>query len=202
MKHLITITGPSGSGKSELLNKLLASGKFAKLLSVTTRQPREGEKDGVDYRFTTDSIFNRLLEEDQFVQTVKFRDKQYGTLKTDAEEAVSSGVVPVCIVEPSGIFQFQKFSAANGYTLLTIFVQASFDVLVHRYLSRLAPSDFESAERIEYHSKRIAGIHDEHSTWGDAVRYNCTFINSGNDLNYIEEMAKMIELYVENKSER
>jgi guanylate kinase len=198
-KFLITITGPSGSGKSELLNRLISSGKFAKLLSVTTRAPRDGEKDGVDYRFSTEAIFKRLLEEDQFVQTVQFRDKFYGTLKADAEDAVSSGVVPVAIVEPSGIFQFQKFANENGFTLLTIFVQASFDILVHRYLSRLAPSDFDSPERVEYHSKRIAGIHDEHSSWGDAVRYNCTFINSGNELTYLDEMAKMVELYVENK---
>ena len=198
-KFLITITGPSGSGKSELLNKLIATGKFARLLSVTTRAPREGEKDGVDYRFTTDAIFRRLLDEDQFVQTVCFRDKSYGTLKSDAEDAVSSGVVPVAIVEPSGIFQFQKFADENGFTLLTIFVQASFDVLVHRYLSRLAPSDFESPERVRYHSTRIAGIHDEHSNWSSVVKYNCTFMNSGNDLQYIEEMAKMIELYIEAK---
>lgn len=198
-KYLITITGPSGSGKSELLNSLIATGKFAKLLSVTTRAPREGEKDGIDYRFTSEPIFKRLLSEEQFVQTVHFQQKYYGTLKSDAELAINSGIVPVAIVEPTGIFQFQKFADENGFTLLTIFVQADFEVLVKRYLSRLGANDVENDERVSYHSKRIAAIHSEHTEWQNAVRYNCTFLNSGNDLQYISEMAKMIELYIEAK---
>lgn len=199
-KFLITITGPSGSGKSELLNKLIETGKFAKLLSVTTRPPRAGEVDGVDYRFTNEPIFLRLLGEDSFVQTVHFQGLQYyGTLKSDAEEAIKSGVVPISIVEPTGIPQFQKFAEENGYTLLTIFVQAEFEVLVQRYMARLRPSDLENPERVSYHAKRISAIHSEHTDWQHVVRFNCTFMNSGNNLTYISEMATMIEHYIENK---
>jgi guanylate kinase len=197
-KFLITITGPSGSGKSELLNKLIETGKFAKLLSVTTRPPRAGEVDGVDYRFTSEPIFLRLMGEDEFVQTVHFQGLQYyGTLKSDAAEAINSGTVPVVIIEPTGIPQFQKFAAENGYQLLTIFVQAEFDVLVHRYLSRLVSTDFADPARVKYHAKRIAAIHTEYTDWQHVVRFNCTFMNSGDNLQYITEMAKMVEYYIE-----
>lgn len=191
-KYLITITGPSGSGKTELLNKLCETGKFSRLVSVATRPMRAGEKDGVDYHFTSSVIFERLLNEDQFVQHVNFRGQYYGTLKSDASGAVLSGSIPVVIVEPSGIPQFKKFCEESGFELFTIFVQAEFEVLVERYLSRLEPTDFDSSKRISYHSKRIAAIHDEHTKWPDSNSFNITFFNSGNDLRYIEEMATMV----------
>lgn len=191
-KHLITITGPSGSGKSELLNKLCATGKFSRLISVATRQPREGEKDGVDYHFTSIPVFEHLLKEDKFVQHVNFRGQYYGTLKDDAETSVHAGTVPVVIVEPTGVPQFQKFCIEKGFTLFTIFVQADFEVLVNRYMGRLAPSDLEDRDKVAYHSKRIAAIHTEHSNWPSSADFNCTFHNSGNNLRYIDEMATMV----------
>jgi guanylate kinase len=196
-KTIITITGPSGSGKSELLAALCKTGKFARLLSVTTRQPRTGEVDGVDYRFTTEAIFKRLMAEDQFVQTVHFQGLQYyGTLSGDATEAINSGNVPVTIIEPTGIPQFQKFADENGYTLLTIFVQAEFEILIQRYLSRLSPDDLAKPERVTYHAKRISAIHSEHTDWQHVIRFNCTFMNSGSNLQYLEEMADMVSTYI------
>lgn len=199
-KYLITITGPSGSGKSELLNKLCATGKFSRLVSVATRPPRQGEKDGVDYHFTSIPIFELLLKEDKFVQHVNFRGQYYGTLKDDASKAVESGVIPVVIVEPTGIPQFKKFCDENGFTLFTIFVQANFEVLVGRYLHRLPLFDFEDSDKIDYHAKRIAGIHSEHITWKDATNFDITFFNSGNDLQYIDEMATMVGSFIESKN--
>lgn len=191
-KYLITITGPSGSGKSELLSKLCATGKFSRLLSVATRLPREGEKDGVDYHFTSIPVFEHLLKEDKFVQHVNFRGQYYGTLKDDAKIAIDSGTVPVAIVEPTGVPQFQKFCNENGFTLFTIFVQADFEVLVNRYMGRLAPADLGNRDKVAYHSKRIAAIHTEHSDWPTTSNFNCTFHNSGNNLRYIDEMATMV----------
>lgn len=195
-KHLITITGPSGSGKSELLNKLCSTGKFSRLISVATRPPREGEKDGVDYHFTSIPIFERLLEQDKFVQYVNFRGQFYGTLKEDAANSVLSDTVPVVIVEPSGIPQFKKFCDENGFTLFTIFVQANFEVLVSRYLHRLLPHDFEDSYKIDYHAKRITSIHSEHTRWNEATNFDITFFNSGNDLQYINEMATMVGNFI------
>lgn len=200
-KHLITITGPSGSGKTELLNKLCETGKFSRLVSVATRPMREGEKDGVDYHFTSIPIFERLLEQDKFVQHVNFRGQFYGTLKEDASNAILSGTIPVVIVEPSGIPQFKEFCDENGFELFTIFVQAEFEVLIERYLSRMEPSDLGSSERIAYHSKRVAAIHTEYSDWGHCHPFDITFHNSGNNLNYIHEMATMVGTFLqENKN--
>lgn len=195
-KFLVTITGPSGSGKTELLNALCKTGRFSRLVSVATRPMREGEKDGVDYHFTNIPVFEKLLKEDKFVQHVKFRDQYYGTLKSDASEAVVSGTIPVVIVEPTGVPQFKKFCDENGFELFTIFVQAEFEVLIERYLSRLEPYDLESSNRISYHSRRIASIHDEHSEWKNTHPFNITFHNSGDDLRYIEEMAKMVSSHL------
>lgn len=199
-KYLITITGPSGSGKTELLNKLCETGKFSRLVSVATRPMRSGEKDGVDYHFTNIAVFEKLLNDDKFVQHVNFRGQYYGTLKSDATDAVLSGTIPVVIVEPTGIPQFKKFCDENGFELFTIFVQAEFEVLIERYLSRIEPNDFDSQERIAYHSKRIAAIHSEHSEWKNSHPFNITFYNSGNDLTYIDGMAKMVGDFLEVKN--
>jgi guanylate kinase len=195
-KFLVTITGPSGSGKTELLNALCETGKFSRLVSVATRPMREGERDGVDYHFTSIPIFERLLSQDAFVQHVKFRDQYYGTLKEDAKSAVTGNTVPVVIVEPTGIPQFKKFCEENGFTLFSIFVQAEFEVLVNRYLHRMEPYDFENCERIAYHSKRIAAIHSEHTEWPHTSSFSITFHNSGNDLRFIEEMATMVSSHL------
>lgn len=199
-KRLITITGPSGSGKSELLNKLCSTGKFSRLISVATRPPREGEKDGVDYHFTSIPIFERLLEQDAFVQHVNFRGQYYGTLKEDVANAVHGETVPVVIVEPTGVPQFQKFCDENGFELFTIFVQAEFEILVSRYMHRLQAHDFEDDYKIDYHAKRIAAIHTEHSDWPSTANFNCTFHNSGDDLRYIDDMATMVGTFIESKN--
>ncbi|KAM9887029.1 hypothetical protein OXX79_013884, partial [Metschnikowia pulcherrima] len=68
MVRPVVISGPSGTGKSTLLKKLLAEfpNKFGFSVSNTTRQPRQGEVDGVDYHFTTVDDFKKLIAEEKF----------------------------------------------------------------------------------------------------------------------------------------
>ena len=99
----------------------------------------------------------------------------------------------------SGIPQFKKFCDENSFELFTVFVQAEFEILIQRYLHRLPPHDFESSERIDYHAKRIAAIHDEHTKWKDVTNFDVTFHNSGNDLRYIEEMATMVGNFIQER---
>lgn len=197
-KVLISLTGPSGSGKTELLNRLCSNPKFKRLLSTTTRPMREGERDGYDYNFTSEGIFNRLLDQNQFVQHIRFQGNYYGTLKADAQDMLDANVVPVVIVEPSGVEQFRKFCRESGFTLLPVYVTADSLVLIERYLARMHASDLVDNSKRKYHAKRLEAIHNEWATWASLEDYSLVFSNSDNDMSRIEEIAKHIEEKIEN----
>ena len=73
---MFIIEAPSGTGKTSVIKKLMALDDNLKFsISATTRKPREGEKDGVDYYYISDEKYNELLEQDAFYEHV---DSQYG----------------------------------------------------------------------------------------------------------------------------
>lgn len=197
-KILISLTGPSGSGKTELLNKLCENPKFKRLISTTTRPMRYGEINGHDYNFTSEAIFNRLLDKNEFVQHIRFQGNYYGTLKADATEILNQNVTPVVIVEPSGVQQFRKFCRENGFTYFSVYVTAESLILIERYLTRMSAADLVDVEKKKYHAKRIEAIHNEWSTWGSIEDYDLIVTNSENDLERIDEIAKDITSKISN----
>ncbi|MNK09944.1 Guanylate kinase [compost metagenome] len=188
-KVLLSLTGPSGSGKTELLNKLCENEKFKRLISTTTRPMRASEKDGFDYNFTSEAIFNMLLDQSQFVQHIRFQGNYYGTLKADATDILNANVIPVVIVEPSGVEQFRKFCRENDFQLVSVFVTAESLVLIERYLSRMAAMDLMDPQKRKYHAKRIEAVHHEWSTWGSVEDYDLVLTNSENDISKIDDLA-------------
>lgn len=78
----LVLVGKAASGKDYLKNRLKNKG-FKIGVSHTTRKPREGEQDGVDYHFIDESIFKQMIEEDQFVEYMYFNGWYYGQTKED-----------------------------------------------------------------------------------------------------------------------
>ncbi len=77
-------------------------------ISCTTRPPRQGEKDGVDYRFISEEAFLTLLEEDRFLEYAKVHGHYYGTLRDDVERTLSSGIDMVLEIDVQGAFQVRE----------------------------------------------------------------------------------------------
>lgn len=96
----IVISGPSGTGKSTLLKKLLAEfpDKFGFSVSHTTRQPRAGETHGVDYHFVPVSEFKRLIDEKAFIEWAQFSGNHYGTT-IQAVKDVAEKQKKTCILD-------------------------------------------------------------------------------------------------------
>ena len=89
---LVVFSGPSGSGKGTVLKEALKrSEDLAISVSVTTRQPRAGEQDGVDYIFYSKEKFESLISEDGFLEWACFCENYYGTPKAQIEAMLSEG---------------------------------------------------------------------------------------------------------------
>lgn len=96
MKHLIVIAGPTGCGESSVtrgvLSKLENSERF---ITTTSRTPREGEKDGVDYNFTSKEDFQQKIAENYFLEYsyIKNRDDYYGTPRHRIDEKIKQNII-------------------------------------------------------------------------------------------------------------
>jgi len=106
---LFIISGPSGAGKStviELVMDMLDDVFFS--ISMTTREPRSGEVNGVDYHFVEEAAFLRMIEEDGFLEHAQYVGNHYGTPRAPVEESVNRGVDVLLDIEVQGAMQVKE----------------------------------------------------------------------------------------------
>src|SRR5262245_39484198 len=91
---LFVLSGPSGSGKSTLVSRALANGHLPVRLSVsaTTRSPRPGEADGVQYHFWSEARFDQAVAAGEFLEWAGVHGRRYGTLRREVEPFLAQGV--------------------------------------------------------------------------------------------------------------
>ncbi|HST54890.1 MAG TPA: guanylate kinase [Solirubrobacteraceae bacterium] len=106
MARVFVITGPSGVGKGTLIRALMERVPQLELsVSATTRPPRPGEQDGVDYHFLAREEFDRRVEASEFVEHADYAGRSYGTLRIELENRVRAGVPVVLEIEVQGARQ-------------------------------------------------------------------------------------------------
>jgi guanylate kinase len=106
MARVFVITGPSGVGKGTLIRGLMERLSQLELsVSATTRAPRPGETDGVDYHFLTREKFDSRIAEGDFVEHADYAGRSYGTLRSELEQRVQAGVPVVLEIEVQGARQ-------------------------------------------------------------------------------------------------
>jgi guanylate kinase len=104
--RVFVITGPSGVGKGTLIRGLMARLPALELsVSATTRPPRAGERDGVDYHFLTRAEFDGRVAAGDFVEHADYAGRSYGTLRAELLERVDAGVPVVLEIEVQGARQ-------------------------------------------------------------------------------------------------
>ena len=143
---LIIFSAPSGSGKSTIINWLLNQGLNMHFsISATSRPPRGTERDGVEYFFLTPEEFKRRIAEDEFIEYEEvYRDRYYGTLKSQVERQLAEGQNVVFDVDVVGGCNIKSF---YGSRALSVFIQPpSIEELRRRLVSRAtdAPEVIES----------------------------------------------------------
>ena len=106
---VFVITGPSGVGKGTLIRALRERVPELDLsVSATTRRPRPGEAQGVDYHFLSDDEFARHVAEGDFVEWAEYSGRRYGTLRSELESRVTSGRPVVLEIELQGARQVRS----------------------------------------------------------------------------------------------
>ena len=89
---LLVVSAPSGGGKTTLVKSAMAAEPSLQLsVSCTTRQPRDGEVDGVDYRFVSQARFREFLDQGEFVEWAEVFDHAYATPRTPLDAAIAEG---------------------------------------------------------------------------------------------------------------
>ena len=172
---LIVVTGPSGCGKTTLCRRFLEEiPNTARVITTTTRLPRAGETDGVDYRFMTSEAFSKALENGEFLEHARVYNHDYGVSKEALAEHGDKDLILSLDVQGAQTFQSNFRTAVSDRRLVTVFIEPdSVETLKERLFMRgtddaptirtrlqTAETELRLASRFDYRLQSRDRAHD------------------------------------------
>lgn len=156
---LVILSGVSGAGKDTIKKELIKRmGNVISLPSFTSRKPRQGEKEGVQYHFITKEEFEKRIENGEFYEYDLHHENYYGTSKKLMNEKIKSGKIIVKDIEVNGTENLIKI-LKNDTKLVTIFLKVNREELKRRLEQRGDNLSEEEMElrlgRLEYEESKI-----------------------------------------------
>jgi len=152
--QVFVITGPSGVGKGTLIRGLRERVPELELsVSATTRPPRPGERDGVDYYFLSPEDFESRVQAGEFVEHASYSGNRYGTLRSELERRVAAGAPVVLEIEVQGARQVR---AALPEACAVFIAPPSVDALRARLVGRGTDSPEQVQERLATAVRELA----------------------------------------------
>lgn len=143
---LVIISGPSGAGKGTVVNVLKKDKSYCLSISVTTRKPRCFEIDKVHYFFKTEEEFNKMIENNEFLEYAKFCNNCYGTPASYVLEQIDKGKNVILEIEVQGALQVkEKFPDA----ILIFLTPPNINELRQRLVNRATEDDFKINMRMK-----------------------------------------------------
>jgi guanylate kinase len=155
---LVVLSGPSGVGKTSVAERLRRTPGFAQAITATTRPPRAGEKDGVDYRFLDAAAFRAAVARGEFLEHAEVHGNLYGTPRDSVEAVLARGLACLLVIDVQGAATLR----GNAVDALYVFVAPPSDAELERRLRgrgtdseeviarRLAAARIELARSREY----------------------------------------------------
>jgi len=173
--NLFIITAASGAGKTSLVNALLARDAYIKKsVSHTTRAPRSGEVNDVDYHFVTEPQFLEILSTGGFLESADVHGAKYGTSQSDVDTALQAGMDVILEIDWQGASQVRRlYSQATSIFILPPSVESLQERLNNR-----------GQDSVEVIAKRVAAAREEmrHVAEFDYVTINDNFEEALQDL--------------------
>jgi len=154
---LIVMSGPGGVGKSTITNHLRDNPSIWVSVSATTRQPRENEREGIDYFFLTDEKFDQMIAADKFLEWAEFAGNRYGTPREPVEHARNLGKNVLLEIEIAGARQVRSKSPES---VLVFISPPSWEELVNRLENRGTDSPERRAARLALAEEEMAAAGD------------------------------------------
>jgi guanylate kinase len=157
---MLVLSSPSGAGKTSIARGLLASDSNIRLsVSVTTRAPREGERDGIDYHFIDEAHYRRMVEGGELLEHALVFDHHYGTPRQEVEDALSQGRDVLFDIDWQGTQQLREGPLSRD--LVSVFILPPSVAALHERL-RTRAQDSE-----EVIANRMARAGNEMSHWAE-----------------------------------
>jgi guanylate kinase len=164
MRTIVTITGPTCSGKSTLERELARVADFQPVVSSTTRQRREGEVDGREYHFISQDAFARIDAAGGLIESISFNGDRYGVTTGALAEATKGGKVATIVCEPHGAKQVRIFAHEHGHRLHQVFLLPAAGVIAGRFIERIH-NDVQAGRSIIGYVGRLAQILSTEQGW-------------------------------------
>jgi guanylate kinase len=181
---LFILSGPSGIGKDTVTRRLLqriGAENLKRIVTTTTRQPRNGEVNGIDYHFIDREEFLRRIERSEFLEYANVHgDYYYGSSRAAIESTLSAGINALLVIDVAGVEQILR--QKNNFRTVTIFITPkSLDELKQRIAGR-------GTETAESMAKRLQTAENEMKM---APIYDHVIISGSRD----EDFTALLEIY-------
>jgi len=161
---VVVVSGPSGSGKTSVCEELAKDASVVRSVSVTTRAPRGGERDGREYVFVTEEEFRRGIAGGRFLEWAEVFGQLYGTPREPVDRALAEGKWIVLNIDTQGAQRLRDQGVAGVYVFL---MPPSLEELERRLRGRNTESEDAIARRLARAAREMS----------EAPRYDVTVVN-------------------------
>ena len=147
---LLVLSGPSGVGKDTVWQEAARClESFAKATTCTTRTPRGGETEGVDYFFVGDERFDAMIEHDKLLEWARVNGNRYGVPVSSVSTRLENGQDVICIIEVQGALKIRAMFPDSLLVFLRPPIGRDLEVLEQRIKNRGAEDDSQIATRLQ-----------------------------------------------------
>lgn len=134
----VVLSAPSGGGKSTIAEEVIKRvPRVVRSLSCTTRSPREGETDGIDYQFVSQDEFKKTIEEGGFLEWAVVHGNYYGTPLSALKKNLERGNDVLLVIDPQGAISLKRFYPSGVYVFI---IPPTWEILEKRLNDRATDS--------------------------------------------------------------